>query len=312
MKKILVLGLAASLAAGAVIAQTIDRQAALDSMVAAEHAFAKTAGEKGYRDAFLDFLADDSVIFRPDPVSGKEWFRARPVSPALLSWYPILAEVSLAGDLGYTTGPWEYRAKGADDPEVAATGNFVTLWRKQADGTWKALIDHGAENPKPASSLTASIAAAEPAKIDYKSLPKVDVEAERKGLAEADRAFGKAAEKASSAAYWSVLSRKARLYREGLQPAQGGEEIRVALAQDPAAMTWEPAGAVMAASGDLGATYGIAKSQEKGKEGQWVSSHNYFRIWKKQPDGWKLVVDVLTPRPQPVEKPVEKKPANGG
>jgi len=309
MKKIFVLGFASALAAGAVSAATVDRQAALDSLVAAENAFARTAGEKGFRDAFLDFLADDSVLFRPDPVNGREFMKARPKSPALLAWYPVFADVSLAGDLGYTTGPWEYRAKGKDDPEVAASGDFATLWQKQADGTWKVKIDHGPSHPQPPSRPTVSIPPAKPAKVDTATLPKVDVEAERKGLEAADRAFAKVAEKETSAAYLGVLAASARLYREDQQPALDSGSIRAALAKDPAAMTWEPAGSVVAASGDLGSTYGIAKSREGSDQGSWVSSHNYFRVWRKQPDGaWKIVLDVMTLRP----KPAEKKPASGG
>ena len=316
MKKIFILGLAASLTSGAVLAETIDRQAALDSLVATENAFSRTAGEKGFRDAFLDFLADDSLLFRPDLVSGKEFMRTRPASPALLSWYPILADVSLAGDLGYTTGPWELRAKGKDDPEVAASGYFTTLWKKQADGTWKAFIDHGIGSPKPASPPAISIAPAKPAKVEKSALPKADAGAERSALLAADRAFAKAAEKASTAAYLAVLGDQPRLHREGHEPFVGGEAIRAALAADPAPMTWEPAGAVVASSADLGATYGIAKRREGGAEGAWFDADNYLRIWKKQqPQGpWKLVLEVLTPRPKPkpVEKPVEKKPSGGG
>jgi ketosteroid isomerase-like protein len=311
MKNIFILGLAALLTTGAVLAETIDRQAALDSMVAAEKAFAKTAEEKGFRDAFLDFLADDSILFRPDPVPGKEFMRGRPASPALLSWYPILADVSLAGDLGYTTGPWEFRAKGKDDPEVAASGYFTTLWRKQADGTWKALIDHGIGNPKPASAAAVSIAPANPAKVEKSALPKVDADAERSALLAADRDFAKVAEKGSAAAYLGVLADQARLHREGHEPFVGSEAIRAALAKDSAPMTWEPAGTVVASSGDLGSTYGIAK--RRGADGAWFDADNYLRIWKKQPQGsWKLVLEVLTPRPKPVEKPVEKKPSSGG
>ncbi|HEV8579689.1 MAG TPA: nuclear transport factor 2 family protein [Thermoanaerobaculia bacterium] len=311
MKKILVFGLAAALAAGAVTAQTIDRQAALDSVVATENAFSKTAGEKGIRDSFVEFFADDSVLFRPDPVPGREFMRSRPQSTAFLSWYPVFADVSLAGDLGYTTGPWELRAKGKDDPNVAH-GDFITLWQKQADGTWKVKLDHGVSHPPPASRIEPSIPPANPARIEKASLPKTDAGAELKRLEAADRAFAAAAEKGTSAAYLGVLTGQARLYREGLQPALNAEAIRAALAKDPAAMTWEPSGTVVAISGDLGSTYGIAKSHESGAESGWVKSHNYFRIWRKQQDGsWKVVLDVMTPRPKPVEKPVEKKPSGG-
>jgi ketosteroid isomerase-like protein len=92
----------------------------------------------------------------------------------------------------------------------------------------------------------------------------------------------------------------------------GLDAIRAALAEDPAPRTWEPAGAVVARSGDLGSTYGVSKKRESGPQSPWLETDTYFRIWKKQPEGpWKLILEVLTPRPKPVEKPVEKKPSGG-
>ena len=311
MRKILVLGLTAAVAAGTAGAETIDRQAALDSMVAAEHAFAKAAAEKGTREAFIEFLADDAVLFRPDPVPGKEWTRSQPSLPGRLSWYPTFAEVSLAGDMGYTTGPFELRAKGPDDPEVAH-GNFVTVWGKQPGGAWKALFDQGARNPPPSSRAAASINPARPSTVDPGALPKVDAEAERAALLAVDRAFGRAAEIGTTAAFQGVLAEPARLFRTGRSPSLDQEAIRATLAADPAVLAWEPAGGGIALSADLGYTYGIAKGRESDPQSAWLSSHNYLRIWKKQPDAsWKLVLDVLNVRPRPVEKPVEQKPSEG-
>jgi ketosteroid isomerase-like protein len=311
MKKIPVLALIAGLVAGPVLAETIDRQAALDSLVAAEHAFAKLAAEKGMREAFLANLADDSILFGPDLTSGKELWKRRPASMRLFSWYPSHADVSLAGDLGYTTGPWELRNK-PEDKEPVAYGHFVTVWKRQPDGTWKVLMDTGTENPKPASAITAAIAPAKPAKVEAGSLPKVNEGGEERALLAADRAFAGAAEaKGAAAAYLAVLAEDARLHRTGGQPVVGREAIRAALAKDPAPVTWSPAGAVVAHSGDLGYTFGLAKRRQGGPESPWVDSDNYVRIWKKQGDGsWKVVLDVFSPRPQPA--PAEKKESTGG
>ena len=41
-------------------------------MVEAEKKFYQTGQEKGTRAAFLAFLADDGIVFRPGPVNGKE------------------------------------------------------------------------------------------------------------------------------------------------------------------------------------------------------------------------------------------------
>src|SRR6185503_11542885 len=82
---------------------------ALSSLVESERAFARTSLEKGIRDSFLAYFADDGIVFRPQPVAFKQFAAEHPlpaaaVQPAL-DWTPIWADVSSAGDLGYTTGP---------------------------------------------------------------------------------------------------------------------------------------------------------------------------------------------------------------
>src|SRR3954466_15615778 len=76
----------------------------LNKLVETELSFAGTAAEKGTKTAFLTFLADDGIIFNPTEANGKLVWKARPESPALLSWNPAWADVSSDGKLGYTTG----------------------------------------------------------------------------------------------------------------------------------------------------------------------------------------------------------------
>ncbi|MFL6196099.1 MAG: YybH family protein [Thermoanaerobaculia bacterium] len=304
MTSILALAL---LAAPGLCAQTIDRQAALEGVVQAEKDFAKTAAEKGIRDSFLAYLADDSVLFRPDPVNGKRFLSAQPGGPGFLSWYPVYSEVSLAGDLGFNTGPYELRPKGPEDKPVAM-GNFSTVWRKEPDGTWKALIDVGVQGNLPPSPPKVEIALKGPAKVAEKDLPKVDVTAEQAAMMNADRAFAKAAqEKGELAAYAAALTDDARLLRTGRQPILGKAAVQSALAERPAPITWEPIGGGMSRSGDLGYTYGKAQRRESGPESPWVDSDNYMRLWRKQPDGaWKVAFEVFSPRPP--KPPQQKKP----
>ena len=56
--------------------------------------------------------------------------------------------LSTAGDLGYSTGPYEFR-KDAADAVPASFGNYITIWKRQPDGTLKVLIDLGTANPRP-------------------------------------------------------------------------------------------------------------------------------------------------------------------
>src|SRR5204863_1844536 len=112
------------------------------ALVQMEHDFAKAAAANGTRAAFLEFLAEDGIIFQPGPVNGKKFWTARQTSKGLLSWEPVFADVSRAGDLGYTTGPWEYRPNGAGD-RPAAFGQYFTIWKKQSNKSWKAVLDRG-------------------------------------------------------------------------------------------------------------------------------------------------------------------------
>lgn len=302
-------GLAATLLVSPALAQTIDRQAALDGLVAAEKAFSKKAGETTIRDSFAAFMAPDGVLFRPDPVNAQEFLSKQPARPGLLTWFPAYAEVSLAGDLGYDTGPAEYRDKAGDPP---SRSQFATVWKKQADGTWKAMVDLGVtENPP----LPVAISLKGPAKVTESALPKVDAAALKNGLLEADRALSKVAEeKGSAAAYAGVLADDARLLRSGRAMTVGKASTLAALAEDKSPVRWEPAGGGVARSGDLGYTYGIFEHRDAMPESEWAKTGNYMRAWRRGADGtWKLAFDVLSPRPKlaPKPKPAEEKKPGG-
>ena len=66
-------------------------------------------------------------------------------------------------------------------------------------------------------------------------------------------------------------------------------------------LTWKPVGGDMAASGDLGYTYGNFVFKSKNRDGQpTVHYGKYTSIWKKQKDGsWKVVVDMGNSSPAP-------------
>ena len=311
MKKALTVYTSLFLLAAMASAQTIDRQAALDAVVGSEHAFAKMAAEKGIKAAFVEYLADDAVMLLPEPKPAKELIRSGPESPGTLEWYPIHADVSLAGDLGYTTGPSERRVKGADDPNVRH-GFYVTMWKRRPDGSYRAVFDTGTSTNAPASRYAPSIAPARPAKVEAGSLKKVDMKAGMEELLAADRAFAKRAEKGTTAAYAEALAAESRLHRTGHFPSLGRDAIVAALGNDAEPLTWEPTGGGIAESGDLGYTYGLIKRRENGPQTAWVEAEAYMRIWKKQPDGaWKVVLDVSNPLPpKPPQAP--EKPAGGG
>jgi ketosteroid isomerase-like protein len=64
-------------------------------------------------------------------------------------------EVARSGDLAYETGTWQMTSTDPVTKKPAtARGDFVTVWKKQADGTWKCVVD--APVPGPAAAAPKS------------------------------------------------------------------------------------------------------------------------------------------------------------
>lgn len=97
---------------------------------------------------------------------------------------------------------------------------------------------------------------------------------------------------------------------EGVEVVDGGgfDNLDAIRKQPPwpegTTLTWTPVKADMAASGDLGYTYGNYVYTAKNKEGKPVANYGkYTSIWKKQKDGqWKVVVDMGNSSPDPKTK----------
>ena len=60
-----------------------------------------------------------------------------------LTWEPLRAEVSENGDLGYTVGRYASVRIGDAGEEIRGTGLYVSIWRRQVDGSWKVEMDLG-------------------------------------------------------------------------------------------------------------------------------------------------------------------------
>ncbi len=270
----------------------------LRSMVETERAFARMSEEKGTREAFAAFIADEGILFRPTAVLGKKWMQENPLPPSttrpLLAWQPIFAFVSSAGDLGYTTGPWQYK-KNIKDAQPAAFGNFMTVWKKQADGSWKFALDLGVGNPEPKGPVP--IWQPGQGQMDQEISAKVDQQLARSGLLEAERKFSQvSAELGARESFLLYAAKDVRLFRNDHFPFVGKMAAADALAPVTAEWTWTSLFAGVSISGDLGYTYGIYELREKA--GIVSERGNYARVWKKVLGDWKLVIDVADPLPR--------------
>jgi len=274
-----------AIAAAQRIVSADEWHASLRALVASELSFAQAAGEKGIRDAFLAYLADDSVLFRPHPVAGKKWLLDRPAAPGVLSWYPVAADLSASGDLSYTTGPYELR-KQAGDKNPASTGNYFSIWKKQANDDWKVLIDFGCASPSARNPLLAiDVSQARPPVLPRGTTP-VGIPSR---LMQLDREWS--GENAVLAEIQAHIGETARFLRANKQPAVGAAHVRALLDAGGWRNVLAPLQSGVAISGDLGYTYGSLKS---GKSiGGEPETGYYLRVWKLQPTGlWKIAIEV--------------------
>jgi ketosteroid isomerase-like protein len=271
-------------------------------LVNTERAFAKLAVERGVRESFITYFADDGIGFNPHPHKVKETLSKSPAparrSPLVLNWAPVYGDIARAGDLGWNTGPTVVEDT---SPEKKPTrhGMFFSVWKKQSDGTWRVVLDLGADTPAAVVPLDA------PFKTSYRPSSKrtaasVNVEEEITGLLKVEREFLAAAKAGSvGQAYQNRLSDEARVHRPGMMPAVGKDALRAWLAQQTMNLSGEPLKADVTRSGELGYAYG---SYELG--GAKPEKGYYARVWKRDGKGqWHIVMDTVNPIPPGSEQP---------
>lgn len=114
----------------------------------AETEFDRAAAE-GDIDRFADMVAEDAVFFGGTTLEGREAVVAAwrpfldPNSNLRLRWSPTEVEVSSSGDLGVSRGDYRLTQIAEDGSISVGVGTFVTVWRRSADGKWRAILDIG-------------------------------------------------------------------------------------------------------------------------------------------------------------------------
>lgn len=121
-------------------------QKAKEEILQTERDFQTMAGSKGLPEAF-SYYADSSACLNRGGiiVHGKDSIRIFYTGPgfkeARLEWKPELVEVSASADLGYTYGNYLYTSKDSAGLMIRSEGVFHTIWKRQADGTWRYVWD---------------------------------------------------------------------------------------------------------------------------------------------------------------------------
>jgi len=265
-------------------------EAALDAMVDAERAFARLSAEQGMRTAFLAYIADDGVGFRPGPIPLKETMRDDPEPPPglRLQWEARYGDIAASGDLGYITGPYTVESPAPDGGTRRRQGCFFSIWRLQAGGAWRNVLDIGVRLPETAPFAPGFTRAPHAGRFTGKG----SADKAARSLRAAEEDFHRAARDTSFAiALGTVLDPAARVHRDGRAPiASRAEALRILAGAGPLAEA-ATLFATAAASGDLGYTYGRYLFAGAGAE-----SGHYARAWVRDAAGaWRLAADITSP-----------------
>ena len=269
--------------------------AALEEMAEAERAFVRRAQEVSAPQAFMEWFAQDAVGFQTgSPASAQAELGKQPRPPhdpkVLFWWEPRYGDIAASGELGYLTGPVRMARPDRNNGAVVH-GNYASIWKRQADGTFKVVIDIGIEPPGEVPFRPGLTRA--PFESRYTGTQIVPL-AEASLLA-ADRAFNTAARTSVATAYEQAAAPAVRLHRNGHLPFESCEAAIAFLKTQPPLASAESMYTEAARSADLGYTWGSYETAPA-SDGKPRSGH-YARVWVREAGGaWRLVLDLDAPR----------------
>jgi ketosteroid isomerase-like protein len=126
---------------------TADQASLEKEIFQTEKAFEKMASEKGIAEAFYYYAAEDAVIKRENDtlIIGKKniktYYEKINDEKTTVSWTPDYINMSADGTMAYTYGKYLWKIKDEQGEIAEYKGVFHTVWKKQADKSWKYVWD---------------------------------------------------------------------------------------------------------------------------------------------------------------------------
>lgn len=251
-----------------------------------ELAFKKMVAEKGINAGLIEYLAPDGVMFFPEAANARERWKMLPLSSATMIWNPVWIDVSSNGALAYSIGNSVYRENGQDDP-IAFYGHYISIWSRQRDGEYRAVLDAGINHEKPALAPT-----------DWKSPADSGKEKNAKKISAADSSVGfyqTAEQQGSDKAYKEYLADDVYLLRDGKQPFIGKKAALGFLKQSKSNIKFARRKSFIEAA-DLAHVFNIYTITDKA--GTEIERGNFIQVWKLRGDKWQIVADVFVAIPK--------------
>ena len=102
----------------------------------------------------VSYWADDAFVMQPGqpPLKGKQAIRQMveesfKIPGFSISWQPESVEVSDSGDMAYMIENAQVTFTDSTGKQVIHHNKAVSIWRKQADGSWKNAVDISTPDP---------------------------------------------------------------------------------------------------------------------------------------------------------------------
>jgi len=258
----------------------------VSKVVDAEQSFNKLVERKGIKEAFLSVADPEGIVFKPDVVKITDFYNSIDKQPGTLSWKPKFARISANGDLAFTAGPYIYQNGKTEDDKVF--GDYVSIWRADADNKLKLLIDLGIQHPENEQEETTDFKDPDPSK---RVAPSKDPFNGRSVIIGTDKIFNHELTVSALATYKEFLSPEGRYYFPGFEPMTGPDRIMKFIDNEGISISAETINVGRSTSNDLAYSYGRARI----KKGEIVSNYNYVRIWEIDKNHkWNVLLEVFS------------------
>ncbi len=125
----------------------LDSTEAIKAILKADNAWDSVSALNS-ADGWLSYYTDDAIMMPPgekvclDKASRAVSIKNMFATPgANMRFQATKTEVAKSGELGYSSGVYQFGYKDAAGKDAHETGKFCETWKKQADGSWKCIVD---------------------------------------------------------------------------------------------------------------------------------------------------------------------------
>lgn len=259
---------------------------ALRAVAEAERAYAADAARDGMKAASLRWMRPDATVFDPEPNDAATSFGAwNETEQPRLAWEPQRIEVSSAGDLAVSTGP--YRVESPEGEDVGV-GQYFSVWQRDGQGNWRVIADLGTPHPGDVQWPTLTWGR----RVEVKA-PRATVVPDARPLVEGleQELAARVAEFGADAALARRATDDIHLLRGGVPPRMGREFLSAEAelgAPEESSVTSALAGAAAAASNDLAAGWGVTTDHHGHRDA-------FARVYRREGTRWLVAFDVRVP-----------------